>query len=233
MKWLVVKGWQKHQHYKDRFPPWIKLHQALLDDYEFGRLQDASKAHLMLIWVLASRDSGRVRNDPDWIAQRIGATSPVDVQVLIESGFLVASNDASAPLAERKQVAPRGEERREEKNPPPPPAEDGEPMDGATAILARVPNPTAWRAAMRAMTSGMPGHESCSADQLERACVHLDAQTAPGQTPSMNALAAFVRRIKQSDARAAEPRRERQPVDDFAAVTAKLAEEEANARHPH
>ena len=33
-----VKNWDEFQHYKDRNPPWIKLHNHLLDDYEFEML---------------------------------------------------------------------------------------------------------------------------------------------------------------------------------------------------
>jgi hypothetical protein len=58
--YLRVKNWAEFQHYKDRNPPWIKLHRALLDDYEFARLPDASKAHLVLIWLLASQSDGRI-----------------------------------------------------------------------------------------------------------------------------------------------------------------------------
>jgi DNA-binding NarL/FixJ family response regulator len=31
-----VKNFERFQHYKDRSPPWIKLYNELLDDYEFG-----------------------------------------------------------------------------------------------------------------------------------------------------------------------------------------------------
>jgi hypothetical protein len=32
---LTPKNWKSFQHYKDRAPAWIKLHKALLDDYNF------------------------------------------------------------------------------------------------------------------------------------------------------------------------------------------------------
>src|SRR5690606_19747530 len=35
--YLTVKNFERFQHYKDRNPPWIKLYNDLLDDYEFGR----------------------------------------------------------------------------------------------------------------------------------------------------------------------------------------------------
>jgi hypothetical protein len=35
VRYLRVKNWSEFQHYKDRNPPWIKLHRTLLDhDYE-------------------------------------------------------------------------------------------------------------------------------------------------------------------------------------------------------
>ena len=29
-----VKNWSKFQHYKNRNPPWIRLHVEILDDYK-------------------------------------------------------------------------------------------------------------------------------------------------------------------------------------------------------
>ena len=55
---------EDYQHYKDRAPPWIKLHVKTLESYKFSRLQDASKAHLMLIWLLASRTGNNLPYDP-------------------------------------------------------------------------------------------------------------------------------------------------------------------------
>lgn len=98
-QYLAVKNWTEFQHYKDRNPPWIKLHRALLDDYEFARLQDASKAHLMLIWLFASQADGRIPNDPKFIQAKLGLDKQPDLQVLVESGFLIPEQNASTPLA--------------------------------------------------------------------------------------------------------------------------------------
>jgi hypothetical protein len=101
MNYLRVRNWEKFQHYKDRTPPWIKLHRDLLNDYDFSCLQDASKMHLVLIWLLASQLDNRVPNDSAWIARRINAKSKVDINVLIEYGFLVPEHNASNVLAKR------------------------------------------------------------------------------------------------------------------------------------
>lgn len=105
MRYLSIKNLEKHQHYKDRRPPWIKLHAEVLDDYEFLCLQDASKAHLMLLWLLASKMDNRIPNDPVFLTEKLGATSPIMVQELIDQGFVTLSEDDSKPLAFRKQSA--------------------------------------------------------------------------------------------------------------------------------
>lgn len=89
MKYLRVKNWDQFQHYKKRSPPWIKLHRELINDYAFMSLKDQTKAHLMLIWVLAAGSDGLIAGDAKFIEGRIGATSAVDIETLIASGFLV------------------------------------------------------------------------------------------------------------------------------------------------
>lgn len=95
MNYLRVKKWEEFQHYKDRHPPWIKLHRALLDDYEFARLPDASKAHLVLIWLLASQSDGRVPADPKFLQAKLSLDKQPDLQVLVDSGFLIPEQIAS------------------------------------------------------------------------------------------------------------------------------------------
>lgn len=113
-----VKNFDRFQHYKDRAPPWIKLYNELLDDYEFGALPDASKMHLVAIWLLASRSENKIPFDPEWVSRRINATEKVDLKLLAQKGFIVVDQqlqdreqDASTSLAER---LPREEKRREE-----------------------------------------------------------------------------------------------------------------------
>ena len=104
MKTFSVKNFEKFQHYKDRAPPWIKLYNGLLEDYEFGLLPDASKMHLIAIWLLASRSDNKIPYDAKWVSGRINATETVDLDLLAQRGFIV-------PDQEEKQVAskPRAE----------------------------------------------------------------------------------------------------------------------------
>lgn len=102
MNYLRVNNWEEFQHYRDRSPPWIKLHRDLLNNYKFSCLQDASKLHLMLIWLLASQMDNRIPADSEFIKSRIGVKGNIDFNELINSGFLI---DDSNALASCKQSA--------------------------------------------------------------------------------------------------------------------------------
>lgn len=124
MQTFSVKNFEKFQHYKDRSPPWIKLYNELLDDYQFACLQDASKLHLILIWLLASRSDNVLPYDSEWVAKRINATAKVNLAELVSAGFLLmnqplqkAEQSASKSLAKclpRDRGEGETEERREE-----------------------------------------------------------------------------------------------------------------------
>lgn len=117
-KTFSVKNWSEFQHYKDRNPPWIKLHNHLLDDYEFEMLGDAAKGHLLCIWMLASRTKNEMPYDDKWITKKIGASSKVNLEALVSAGFLIVEQDASMMLQEVEHDAtvsvPSEEKRRGE-----------------------------------------------------------------------------------------------------------------------
>lgn len=124
MRYLLVKNWEKFQHYKDRNPPWIKLYRWLLDDYEFSQLQDETKAHLMLIWLLASHTGGRVPADPKYLAAKIGATSLPDLSKLVDSGWLIVEgsgyrSEPAMPGSSGADQVDGGETPEEPPKPPP------------------------------------------------------------------------------------------------------------------
>jgi hypothetical protein len=103
---LQPRNWAKFQHYKDRCPPWIKLHRDLLNDREFMCLPIASKALAPLLWLLASESKdGSFDASVDELVFRL-RVSHSEVQQglkpLIDKGFFVV---ASGVLAECLQVA--------------------------------------------------------------------------------------------------------------------------------
>lgn len=107
---LKPKNWHEHQHYKDRSPPWIKLHRKLLNDRDFMMLPIASKALAPLLWLLASESKDATFDaSPDELIFRLRITrKDLDgLQPLIDKGFFIVASDA---LADRQQDAiPEGE----------------------------------------------------------------------------------------------------------------------------
>lgn len=89
-RFIVIPNWDDFQHYKkDRTPPWIKVHNKMLDDYEFTtQLTDAQRYHLVGLWLLASRTKNRIPFDTAWIAKHVSATSPIDLSVFVDLGFI-------------------------------------------------------------------------------------------------------------------------------------------------
>lgn len=114
-KLFSVRNWETFQHYKDRNPPWIKLHNHLLDDYDFECLPDATKCHLLCIWMLASRTNNEMVYDNSWVKRKIGANSSVDLELLVSVGFIElqgSGQDASTSLVSEEKR--RGETEKEE-----------------------------------------------------------------------------------------------------------------------
>lgn len=56
---LRIKNWKRFQHFKDRRPPWIKLHRDVLDDMEWYELDPVAAKHLVMVWLIASEDEGK------------------------------------------------------------------------------------------------------------------------------------------------------------------------------
>jgi hypothetical protein len=114
---LTPKKWEEFQHYKDRSPSWIKLHKAILDDYDFACLPVASRALAPMLWLLASEyPNGVIDASLEKLAFRFRMTTGEmgeALNPLIEAGFFTVERDASNALADRKPDASI-EKRREE-----------------------------------------------------------------------------------------------------------------------
>ena len=103
---LQPKNWGTFQHYKDRCPPWIKLHRDLLINREFMCLPLASKAIAPLLWLLACESKDGVFDASiDELQFRLHLSSKDisdGLKPLIDKGFFTI---ASGVLAECLQVA--------------------------------------------------------------------------------------------------------------------------------
>ena len=62
---MKIKNWKKFQHFKDRRPPWIKLHREILEQRDINTISDRAFRLLVNLWVLASDDKEMVGNLPE------------------------------------------------------------------------------------------------------------------------------------------------------------------------
>jgi len=110
MATIRVRNWDRFQHYKDRNPPWIKLHFDLLSSKDWVSFDDSKRLLAIVCMLLASRNDGCVPDDTEYIQRVAYLNKPPDLQPLIDSGFLVVEGERKQMLADA-----RPEERREEK----------------------------------------------------------------------------------------------------------------------
>jgi hypothetical protein len=100
-KQYKVRNWEQFQHYKDRNPPWIKLHFALLASEDWVTLDDASKLLAVVCMLVASRNSGMVPNNPAYLKRLAYLDRLPKLKPLIECGFLeISLADASTMQAD-------------------------------------------------------------------------------------------------------------------------------------
>lgn len=106
---IKPRNWADFQHYKDRDPPWIKLHKKLLDDYEYQNLPLASRALAPMLWLLASEDKDGVINANEAklaFRLRMSTGELTDALMpLIQANFFTVEHDASDAIAQCKQDA--------------------------------------------------------------------------------------------------------------------------------
>ena len=104
--YLKVKNWEQLQHYSHRNPPWIRLYVRCLDDPEIAAMPDATKAHLVGLWMLAGRYHNELPANLDFLSQKLNATEVVDWEAMLGGGWVIPyGTSASDLLASCKQSA--------------------------------------------------------------------------------------------------------------------------------
>lgn len=144
---LLPRDWTDFQHYKDRSPPWIRLHKSLLDNYDFQCLPVASRALAPMLWLIASDSkdpkSGAIDYAPEKIAFRL--RMPVQdfvdaLKPLIDNRFFIVERDGSEVLADCLRDAEPEESRGETETEADTEADalSGKPDEDAQNILAHL-----------------------------------------------------------------------------------------------
>lgn len=109
LRYFRPRNWAKFQHYKDRRPPWIKLHRSLLHDHDFHQLTIPQQRHLMFLWLLYAESAAPLPLDNRWLARNLQVdyrTVAGLMSILISSNFIeLCDKSASTALASRKHNA--------------------------------------------------------------------------------------------------------------------------------
>jgi hypothetical protein len=111
-QYLSVRNMAKYQHYKKDKPNWIKLYKSLWNEYEFSVLPDATKAHVIGLFILCSQHNNLAVFDERWVMEELKARGPVDWQAILNSGFIVLVEEDSIKNIDKSYLQKRREEER-------------------------------------------------------------------------------------------------------------------------
>lgn len=121
MVFFRIKNWSTFQHYKDRDPPWIKLHRSLMQSQTWVMLDDASKALAVACMMIAAGCNNKVKADPTYIKRVAYLDTQPDLKKLVEVDFIefIDENgnllaDDSSLLADASKCLTRAEQSRAE-----------------------------------------------------------------------------------------------------------------------
>lgn len=95
---ISIARWREMQHYKDRNPPWVKLHAELLDRTDFRSLTSCDFGAYCRLLLIASRRDNRIDHDSRWL-RRYGVSATA-IRHLHAAGLITVSESLSESLGE-------------------------------------------------------------------------------------------------------------------------------------
>ena len=87
---IKVKNWAKHQHFKDRKPPWIKLYRDILDDLDWHHLNGDDAKTLVMLWLIASENSGALPDSATLAFRLRKSVSEIETQLSRLQNWLIS-----------------------------------------------------------------------------------------------------------------------------------------------
>ena len=99
---MRIKNWTKFQHFKDRRPPWVKLYRDILDDLEWHELDPLAAKVLVMLWLIASENDGRIP-DNKTLAFRLRLTEIKTKEILIKLSHWLEQDDIN-PISSGYQL---------------------------------------------------------------------------------------------------------------------------------
>ena len=124
---ITVKNWHKFQHFKDRKPPWVKLYRDLLDDVNWHTLDPSAAKILVMLWLIASEDNGKLP-DAQTLSFRLRLTKTqvdkalsnlehwLDISVISEGYQEISATDIESARRDREREETEREKEAETKD---------------------------------------------------------------------------------------------------------------------
>lgn len=136
-QWIVVRNWDRFQHYSDRSPTWIKSYTSQLHDPDYLGLSSHVRGVLEGIRLAYASSNGQLLlNTRSLSAQLALRVMTRDLESLIRAGFIEVS--ASRPLALRYPREETETETEKKKSSPPTPPRSGGSRANGTNPRAQV-----------------------------------------------------------------------------------------------
>lgn len=83
-----ILGWDQYQHYKDRDPPWIKLHRDMLTSNTWVSLDNDGRALAVACMLVAAGTENKIPADPAYMQRRAYFDAVPDFAPLVVVGFI-------------------------------------------------------------------------------------------------------------------------------------------------
>ena len=99
---MKIKNWSKFQHFKDRKPPWVKLYRDVLDDMEWYELDPLACKVLVMCWLIASEDEGRLPTSKN-LAFRLRMTEKQTIDCLNKLSHWLEQDDINV-ISQQYQI---------------------------------------------------------------------------------------------------------------------------------
>ncbi|TQE95907.1 MAG: hypothetical protein FKY71_16925 [Spiribacter salinus] len=112
---LRIRNWSDFQHYKDRCPPWIKLHFRILSSKDWVMLDDRSRVLAVACMLIASQsddsdlEPGEFEADEEYIKRVAYLNHDPDFKPLIKCGFLEVASGCKRLQANDTKCSPETE----------------------------------------------------------------------------------------------------------------------------
>jgi hypothetical protein len=121
VSYLRIAKWDKHQHYKDRNPPWIKFYVELIDpNHKMNDLPVTTRYLWDRLLLLAAKNDNFVPNDPELIAKLLRMpprTCREGIEQLLKGRWLQETSTKRRASRRASDVAPPEVRSRSRKNP--------------------------------------------------------------------------------------------------------------------